>query len=133
MVRECKKKIPEEQITKSLVSFSESELYKYFRGMRNRITHRLPFVIRGMNDQLFFPDEPNDDEVVPKTTKYIDVCVTIEKWINEILGFVDRASLLVFTKIAKLEAYNKNTGEILTIEQLIETTRQELEARLEND
>jgi len=130
LVRKCKETIPNEPITQSLVNFSESKLHTYFRGLRNRITHRLPFVFRGMNDQIFLPDNPNDDDVIPKTKKQIDVGETCRRWLYEILEFVDQTSLLVFKEIAKIQIYNKNTGKEITLEEFIETHKQELEARL---
>jgi len=130
VVRKCLKLIPDEPITKSLIDFSESKFHKYFRGMRNRITHRLPFVFRGMNDQIFFPDDPDDDEVDPKTELGIDVGITCKEWLYGILEFVDRTSLQIFQKIAKIQAISKITGKELTMEEYIENHRRELEEKL---
>lgn len=130
VVRKCLELILDEPITKSLIDFSESELHEYFRGMRNRITHRLPFVFRGMNDQIFFPDDPDDDDVDPKTELEIDVGITCKDWLYGILEFVDQTSLQVFQKIAKIQAFSKSTGKELTLEEYIETHRREVEEKL---
>ena len=111
VVHICKKTIPDENITELVTDFSSSEWYNYFRDMRNRITHRLPFVMRGMNDQVFFPDDPMSDDVGPSTEKQIDLIETCDLWLNSVLRFVDRTSLVVFTKIARFEAISKETGE----------------------
>jgi len=115
-VKECKKILPEEDITKTLCDFSESDLHQYFRAMRNRITHRLPFVIRGMNDQIFFPDNPNNDAAIPAIEKEIDFCDTCRKWLYGILTFVDRTSLIVFKNIARLETLDKKTRKKIGVD-----------------
>jgi len=129
VVKTCEKKIPDERITKTLTEFHNSELHKYFRKMRNRITHKLPIVLRGMNDQIYFPDNPNDDNIFPKTDLMIDIYQTCRDWLHEILEFVDTSSVLVFEMIAKM-VINDEDGHEITIEELITRQRRELEDRL---
>lgn len=129
IVRTCRKNIPDEKITKSLTEFYESEVHKYFREMRNRITHRLPFVLKGMNDQIYFPDDPDDDEVFPKTDLMIDIYQTCRDWLFGILEFVDNSSVLVLGKLGKMATYDEDGNEI-TIEEFIQRQRRELLKRL---
>ena len=97
--------------------------------MRNRITHRLPFVLKGMNDQIYFPDDPNDDEIFPKTDSMIDIYQTCRDWLYGILEFVDNSSVLVLSKLGKMAIYDKDGHEI-TIEEYIQKHRKELIDRL---
>jgi hypothetical protein len=129
VVRTCEKKIPDERITETVTEFHNLELHKYFRKMRNRITHRLPFVIKGMNDQIYFPDNPNDDNIFPKTDLMIDIYQTCRDWLHEILEFVDTSSVLVFEMIAKMVIKDEDENEI-TIDELIIRQRRDLEDRL---
>lgn len=55
-----------------------------------------------MNDQIYFPDNPNDDNIFPKTDLMIDIYQTCRDWLHEILEFVDTSSVLVFEMIAKM-------------------------------
>lgn len=117
VVGQCKQDLHTEPITKALIEFSDTDSYKYFRGMRNRVMHRLPFVTQGTNDQIFFPDDPDSDDVIPSTENKIDVCETCNLWLHEILSFVDRTSLLVFRHAAKIKILSKETGEELNLEE----------------
>lgn len=117
--KKCRKELPDEKITHLLYDFSKSDLYKYFRDMRNRITHRLPFVLKGMNDQIFFPDDPNDDALTPSTEKMIDVKSTCFNWLSEILSFVDRASYQVYLERCEILLFHNENGEELNFEDYI--------------
>ena len=98
-------------ITKHILDFSEDETYTYFKKMRNMITHRLPFQFKSRDTKLFFPDDPDSDEVRPTTEMKIDVCETCKKWLYEILFFVDQTSLVVLPEMASLTVTNKITGK----------------------
>lgn len=130
VVRACNQKKPEVEITRRLVDFQKSDLQSYFRRMRNRITHRLPVLYQGMNDQLFFPDDPFDDDISPKTDEQIDVLETCTNWIYGILEFVDNTSLLVAKEIAELQPTRSN-GNQISIEEWIEITRKHLQNKLD--
>ena len=54
VVSKCESVIPDDEITSLLCKFTSSDLHQYFRKMRNRITHRLPFVLKGMGNQFFY-------------------------------------------------------------------------------
>lgn len=117
MVSVCRKKYPNEQITIELNNFFNSESHRYFRGMRNRITHRLPFVTKGKLDQIFFPDDPDSDDVDPLTEKNIDVLKACKKWLHDILLFVDQTSITIYTKIARIKAIDNKTGKEVDFEE----------------
>jgi len=115
VVRVCRKKHPNEPITKALAKFITSDFYRYFRGMRNRITHRLPFITKGKLNQIFFPDDPKSDNVDPLTKKEIDILKTCKEWLYEILSFVDQTSIIVFPKMGQIRAIDNKTGEEVDI------------------
>lgn len=115
VVRVCRKKHPNEPITKALVEFITSDSHRYFRGMRNRITHRLPFITKGKMNQIFFPDDPESDNVDPLTEKEIDILKTCQIWINENLSFVEQTSIIVFQKMDQIKAIDNKTGEEVDI------------------
>lgn len=129
VVEKCESQRSDEKITTTLTGFHNSELHKYFREMRNRVTHRLPFVLKGMNNQIYFPDDPNDDEVSPKTDAKIDIYHTCRDWLYGILDFIDNTSVLVLSTLGKITPYDKEGSEI-TIEEYIRRHRKELEERL---
>ena len=111
-------------LTKAIVEFEKSDLYRYFRAMRNRITHRLPFVTRGVlsltKHMFLFPDDPNSDDVVLKTENDIDVLETCKDWVYKILNFVDQTSIIAFRNsrlVTQLKAFDKSTGEEIDIEK----------------
>ena len=107
----CRKEHPEKPITKVLIEFFDSDIYRFFRGMRNRITHRLPFLLKGKDNIIFFPDDPESDDVIPQTEQQIDIVKTCKEWLYEILTFVDQTTILVFKKIARIKTVNIETGE----------------------
>lgn len=119
VVKTCQRKHPNEPITKALVEFEKSELHRYFKGMRNRITHRLPFVTRGKLSPtvhpLLFPDDPESDDVTPQTESDIDLLETCREWLYEILSFVDQTSITVFQEIGEITAIDNKTGEKVDI------------------
>lgn len=117
VIRACQKKQSNEPITKALDKFITSNFYRYFKGMRNRITHRLPFVVRGKSDQIFFPDNPESDDADPSVENEIDVLETCRKWLLEILRFVDQTSTIVMPKMGRITAYDKKTGNKVDIEK----------------
>ena len=116
VVKTCQKKYPDELLTKKLAEFTHSKFYIYFRNMRNRITHRLPFIIKGRNDKIFFPDDPENDNANPQTEDQIDLFETSKEWLYKILTFVDQNSIIVFKKIVRINATNTETGEKIDIE-----------------
>jgi hypothetical protein len=111
VVRKCNKQIPDEPITHKLNEFVASKWYVFFREMRNRITHRLPFVLRGMNDQIFFPDFPEKDELIPSVDKQIDVLDTCREWLHNVLAFLDKSTFIIFSSVAHITTIRKETGE----------------------
>lgn len=125
LISVCEKKIPDEEVTDKICKFAKSELHQYFRKMRNRLTHRLPFVVKGMNDQLFFPDNPYDEDISPKTDNQIDILERCNEWIYGIIGFVDMITLLIFQEIAKFD-YKTKDGKSITYEEWIETSKKEI-------
>ena len=119
VVKKLQEKHPHESITEALVRFDNSDCHQYFRKMRNRITHRLPFVVRGKigeKNRILFPDDPENDDVVPITKEDIDILETCKKWVYEILAFVDQTSIIVFQKMGEVTAINIETGEKIDIE-----------------
>ena len=121
----CQRKQPNEPITNALVKFEKSDFYHYFKGMRNRITHRLPFVTRGVlsltGNLLFFPDDPDNDDFNPKTENEIDVLTTCKNWVYEILEFVDQTSIIAFKNspvINQLKAVDTKTGKEIDVEKI---------------
>lgn len=115
VVTKCNKVIPDELITKKLNECVITDWYAYFREMRNRITHRLPFVLRGMNDKIFFPDFPEKDEIQPSIKKQIDILETCQIWLNTILSLVDLATFLIYSRVAIVKSYRKDTGEVVDL------------------
>jgi len=97
-------------ITKHILDFADSDTHSYFRKMRNMVTHRLPFRFKGSDTRLFFPDDPDSDEVYPTTDLMIDVCKTCKKWLYEILFFVDQTSIEIFLNMAELKVIGDETG-----------------------
>ncbi|MBA7598721.1 hypothetical protein ES703_05741 [subsurface metagenome] len=122
----CKKNLPNEEITLVLCDFFNSDTHQYFRKMRNRLTHRLPFAWKGKENQFFYPDDPNNDDINPKTEREIDILTTSRDWLSKILNFIDSTSLIVFNKIAEITPYDKEDKEI-TWEELIRKQRDNLE------
>lgn len=120
VVKVLKKKHDDLPITEAVLEFDDSELHNYFRKMRNMITHRLPYQTLGQNTQLFFPDDPDSDEVTPKIENKIDVYETCRMWLNQILTFVDRTSVLVFQEMANLKMIDNETGKELTVDEFYE-------------
>jgi hypothetical protein len=122
VTKKCQKKLPNEPITKALVKFEKTDSYHYFKEMRNRITHRLPFVTRGVasltGHRFFFPDDPENDDINPKTENEIDVLTTCKNWVYEILEFVDQTSIIAFKKspvITQMKAVDTMTGDEIDI------------------
>ena len=128
----CKIKIPDEEITHLLRDFYDSDMHRYFRKMRNRLTHRLPFVWKGKENQFFYPDDPNNDDINPKVEMEIDILSTSEGWLFQILKFIDDTSLLVFKKIAEITPYDMEGNEI-TWDELIKKQRENLEKNSEKN
>ena len=84
---------PDNSLTTLLQKFYDSAVQRYFRKMRNRITHRLPFDIRIAGaPRILFPDDPNSDDMYPSTDKKIEVITRCETWINGILSFLDNVT-----------------------------------------
>ncbi len=75
------------------------------------MTHRLQFQYKGRNTRLFFPDDPDSDEVYPTTNLMIDVCKTCKKWLYEVLFVIDQTSLEIFPKMAELKVIDNETGK----------------------
>ena len=127
VTKKCERKQISKPLTNALVNFEKSEFYQYFKGMRNRITHRLPFVTRGMisltGHMFFFPDYPESDDVNPKTENEIDVLSTCKNWVYEILEFVDQTSIVAFKNssiVTHIKAVDTNTGKAIDIEKQFE-------------
>lgn len=100
-------------ISNHFQAFSDSDTHIYFRKMRNRVTHRLPFETRGIGRRLYFPDNPLSETSEPQLEGKYEVLETCTKWINEILPFVDEAAFLSYGNMVKLEITNKQTGEMI--------------------
>lgn len=86
--------------------------------MRNRITHRLPFVVwckidlsAGKKEQILFPDDPESDDVIPVTENDVDILETCKNWLYEILAFVDQTSIFIFREMGEVKGINTETGE----------------------
>jgi hypothetical protein len=129
VVTRCKSVIPEDEITSLLCEFSSSDLHQYFRQMRNRITHRLPFLLKGMDDQFFLPDDPESDTVEPRTDLKIDLLETCEKWLFEILEFVDQASFIIYKDISEYQLMD-GKGNPVSEDEWVETSRKEILTKL---
>jgi len=126
---QCESIYPDDEITSLFCGFASSDLHQYFREMRNRITHRLPFVLKGVDDQFFLPDDPESDEVEQKTDSKIDLLETCEKWLFEILEFVDQASFLIFKAVSNYE-FMDGEGKPVSEEEWVETSRKQILAKL---
>lgn len=113
VVRSLNKQHSNSPIAYHFNTFSGSDTHKYFRKMRNRVTHRLPFETRGRGRRLYFPDDPLSEDSELQIENEHDVLETCKKWINEILPFVDEAAFLSYGNMAKLEIRNKETGKVM--------------------
>ena len=89
--------------------------------MRNRITHRLPFVRRGKLKPtvhpLLFPNRPESDDVTPQIENDIDLLQTCRKCLYEILSFVDQTSIILFQEMGEIKAVDNKTGKEVNIEE----------------
>ena len=132
VVSYCKKNLPDEEITLVLCDFYNSDTHQYFRKMRNRLTHRLPFAWKGKENQFFYPDDPNNDDINPKTELEINILTTSKDWLSKILNFIDSTSLIVFNKIAEITPYDIEGNEI-TWEELVRKQRDNLEKHSEDN
>jgi len=113
VVKELHNQHPKSDISNHFQTFSRSDTHAYFRKMRNRVTHRLPYETRGRGRRLYFPDDPLSEDSEPQIENEHDVLETCKKWINEILPFVDEAAFLSYGNLTKLEIRNKETGKMI--------------------
>ena len=74
LIFELRKYHPDLPISREILDFADGDTHSYFKKMRNMVTHRLPFQFKGSDTRLFFPDDPDSDEVYPTTDSMIDVC-----------------------------------------------------------
>lgn len=89
IVNSCKKKNINDPLVIKLIELTKCDWYKYFRKMRNRITHRMPFNIQGRRGEIYLPLNPNDDEIISPTVEKYEIIETSKTWIYEILEVVD--------------------------------------------
>lgn len=89
VVNKIKKLESTDAMTQRIVSFYDSDSHQYFRKMRNRSTHRLPFTYSGTNLDAYLPDDPDEDDPVYSIKKKIELYPTVKQWLFEILALVD--------------------------------------------
>jgi len=112
-VREITRIEAENELKKHILAFANSESYLYYKDIRNMIAHRLPFVTRGNDTKLYFPDDPNEDAIIPKMDREIDIYDTCKEWVHSFFSFLDKGTYLCFNQIARIELRNTEVeGEL---------------------
>ena len=84
----------DDDIKNAILEMWDSEWFRYFHALRNRLTHRIGLVLSSRNDEFFFPDDPlspfpetnlKEMKLIPNCRLWLEKCLS---YVDEISGFI---------------------------------------------